>query len=311
MHTIYPAIFRRIDDVQYQRERITLPDTDFLDLDWSKREATNDHDKPARVGIVLHGLEGSAAGGYVKGMVRAINKAGWDAVACNFRGCSGEPNRLLRSYHAGATEDLAAVLEHIIASYDYEEIVLVGFSLGGNLTLKYLGDMGDALPPAVKATAGISVPCDLAASVDAMSTLANKVYIARFMRNLREKMREKAAAFPGQIAIDRLDDITTFQEFDDLYTAPLHGYADADAYWQACSCRPGLVNIQIPTLILNAADDPFLGPACFPLDEAGQSANVHLEIPDYGGHVGFIDHPKDRRYWSEQRVVSFFEQHLG
>ncbi len=311
VHTIYPAIFRRIDDVLYRRERITLPDTDFLDLDWSRLSYTSAADRSSRVCIVLHGLEGSAAGGYVKGMVRAINHAGWDAVACNFRGCSGEPNRLLRSYHAGATEDLAAVLEHILSTYPYEEIVLVGFSLGGNLMLKYLGDMGDTLPGKVIGAAGLSVPCDLAASVDAMSTLANKFYIARFMRNLRGKIREKAESFPGEISIDRLDEITTFQEFDDLYTAPLHGYANADAYWQACSCRPGLENIQIPTIILNAADDPFLGPACFPVAEAGRSANVHLEMPAYGGHVGFVDHTKDKRYWSERRVVSFFEQHLG
>lgn len=310
VHTIYPAIFRRINDVTYERERITLPDTDFLDLDWSRRPEDKT-DFPKRVGLVLHGLEGSADGSYVRGMVRAINQAGWDAVACNFRGCSGEPNRLLRSYHAGATEDLAAVLKHITSTTGYKEIVLVGFSLGGNLMLKYLGDIGAALPVQVIGAAGVSVPCDLAASVDAMSTRANKLYIARFMRNLREKMREKARTFPGEISIDRLDEITTFQEFDDLYTAPLHGYANADAYWRACSCLRGLVHIKIPTLILNAADDPFLAPACFPVSTAQSSRTVHLEMPDYGGHVGFVDYKKDRRYWSEQRIVSFFEQYLG
>lgn len=310
VHTIYPALFRRINDVTYARERITLPDTDFLDLDWS-RLPSGPASQPKRVCIVLHGLEGSADGGYVRGMVRAMNLAGWDAVACNFRGCSGEPNRLLRSYHAGATEDLAAVLEHILSGAAYQEIVLTGFSLGGNLMLKYLGDMGPALPAQVIGAAGVSVPCDLAASVEAMSTRANKLYIARFMRNLREKMREKARAFPGEISIDRLDEITTFQEFDDLYTAPLHGYANADAYWHACSCLHGLANINIPTLILNAADDPFLAPACFPVSTAQTSPSVHLEMPAYGGHVGFVDYKNDRRYWSEQRIVSFFEQYLG
>ncbi len=311
VHTIYPAVFRRIRDVVYQRERITLPDTDFLDLDWSRCASGVDNPEEERLSIVLHGLEGSAAGGYVRGMVRAMNRAGWDAVAVNFRGCSGEPNRLLRSYHAGATEDLAAVLEHITATYAYREIMLVGFSLGGNLTLKYLGDVGTSLPAQVVAAAGVSVPCDLAASVEAMSTRTNQFYIARFMRNLREKMREKAASFPGQLSIDGLDEMTTFYEFDDHYTAPLHGYGTAANYWRVCSCRTVLPNIRIPTLILNAADDPFLGPACFPVREAEQSTFVYLEMPAYGGHVGFIDRAKDKRYWSEQRVVSFFQQQLG
>ena len=309
LHTIYPALFRHISDVSYIRERIELPDGDFLDLDWSLnsgRPIDIAGDRADQLCIFLHGLEGSADRSYIKGMVRSFNRNGWDTVACNFRGCSGESNRLLRSYHAGATEDLVAVIEHVSSKFAYSQIALVGFSLGGNLMLKYLGDHGDAIPNVICGAVGISVPCDLAASVEAMSTPSNSIYMKRFMRHLRAKMVVKEADFPGQIDISRLDEITTFQEFDDLYTAPLHGFANADAYWGACSCITRLKEVRVPTLILNAKDDPFLAPACFPVHEAKVNADLFLEMPRYGGHVGFVEKKKDGYYWSERRALDFF-----
>ena len=307
-HTIYPAVFRHIEGISYCRERIELPDSDFLDLDWSRageHESARDH-----LCIFLHGLEGSAERSYIKGMVRAFNDRGWDALAVNFRGCSGEANRLLRSYHAGATEDLAAVIDHVQQNHRYTRLMLVGFSLGGNLLLKYLGEQGTLVSSEICGAVGISVPCDLAESVRAMSVRSNSFYMRRFMRNLREKIRAKAGMFPGEIDTTGLEEMTTFQEFDDRYTAPLHGYANAAAYWRDCSCISSLSAIRIPTLILNAADDPFLAPACYPLKQARDNSYVHLEVPRYGGHVGFVDWKKDKKYWSERRALAFFSDVL-
>ncbi|MFK7845736.1 MAG: YheT family hydrolase [Rhodothermales bacterium] len=311
LHTIYPALFRHIKTVAYNRERFDLPDGDFLDLDWSLNtdlafDEAGAGNRADQLCIFLHGLEGSTDRSYIKGMVRSFNRNGWDAVACNFRGCSGESNRLLRSYHAGATEDLVAVIDHVLSRYKYSQIALVGFSLGGNLMLKYLGDYGATVPGEICGAVGVSVPCDLAASVDAMAAPSNGFYMKRFMRNLRAKMIAKEADFPGQIDISRLDQITTFQEFDNSYTAPLHGFANADAYWGASSCISGLRDIKIPTLILNAKDDPFLAPACFPVEAAQSNADLFLEMPLYGGHVGFVDKKKDGYYWSERRALDFF-----
>ncbi len=286
-----------------------MPDTDFLDLDWSRVSGSEDHAKQARSGelaIFLHGLEGSADRNYIRGMVRAFNQSGWDAVAINFRGCSGESNRLLRSYHAGATEDLEAVIEHVLLQYSYDRIVLVGFSLGGNLMLKYLGDIGSNVPGQIQGAVGVSVPCDLAASVEAMSVPSNSIYMKRFMRHLRAKMISKAKDFPNDIDLEPLSEMTTFYEFDNRYTAPLHGFENADVYWRTCSCLNGLTNIQIPTLILNAADDPFLAPSCFPHEAAEANALLYLDVPAYGGHVGFIDWQQDNYYWSERRALDFF-----
>ena len=309
-HTIYPALFRRVQGVTYQRERITLPDTDFLDLDWSRVSGVDDKTgspENDQLAIFLHGLEGSADRNYIRGMVRAFNHQGWDAAAINFRGCSGERNRLLRSYHAGATEDLESVIEHVLQHYNYERIVLVGFSLGGNLMLKYLGDTGANVPAQIQGAVGVSVPCDLAASVEAMSVPANSIYMKRFMRHLRAKMIDKAKDYPNEIDLEPLYNMTTFYEFDNRYTAPLHGFENADVYWRTCSCLNGLTNIRIPTLILNAADDPFLAPSCFPQEAAESNEDLYLEVPDYGGHVGFIDWQQDNYYWSERRALDFFE----
>ena len=277
VHTVYPALFRKVNDVHYQRERITLPDADFLDLDWSKLDNTQEgivNHNPGQLAIFLHGLEGSTDRSYIRGMVRAFNQSGWDAVAVNFRGCSGETNRLLRSYHAGATEDLQAVVEHVLNTSNYSRLVLVGFSLGGNLTLKYLGDLGANVPAQIQGAVGISVPCDLAASVEAMSEPSNSIYMKRFMRHLRAKMVAKAADYPDDIDLQPLYEMKTFYEFDNLYTAPLHGFENADVYWRTCSCLAGLKNISIPTLVLNAADDPFLAPACYPVEEAKANADL-------------------------------------
>jgi uncharacterized protein len=298
VQSILPVLCRRVTGVTYQRQRIATPDDDFLDLDFSPVGAD-------RLAVVSHGLEGSSQRPYILGMVRALNRAGWDALAWNFRGCSGEPNRQLRFYHSGDTEDLDTVVSHILAKARHSLVVLIGFSLGGNITLKYLGELGASLDPRIVAAVAFSVPCDLTSAAVAMSRSRNTVYMKRFLHMLHVKIRWKILQFPGAINDRHYQDIHTFQQFDQRYTAPLHGFVSAADYYQKASSLPFLAGISVPTLLVNAADDPFLAPACYPLETARNNGHLFLEIPPFGGHVGFMNWSEDGDYWSEKRAVKF------
>jgi uncharacterized protein len=298
VQSIVPTLFRHVDDVDYHRQRIATADDDFLDLDYSRTGAT-------RVAVVSHGLEGGSKRPYILGMVRALNRCGWDAVAWNFRGCSGEPNRQLRFYHSGDTPDLHTVITHTLASHQYSQMALIGFSLGGNITLKYLGEREAAIAPQIVAAVAFSVPCDLASAAQAMGRPANSLYMKRFLRMLHDKIRLKMTRFPGAIDDHGYRTIRTFQQFDQRYTAPLNGFQSAEDYWQKASCLPFLAGITIPTLLVNAADDPFLSPACFPSEIARNHRHLFLEIPPTGGHVGFMGCSQNGEYWSETRAVEF------
>ncbi|MDD5200773.1 MAG: alpha/beta fold hydrolase [Terrimicrobiaceae bacterium] len=299
--TIFAGVFRRVPWITRERERIATPDGDFLDLDWNRTH------RAARVAIVSHGLEGESRNACVQGMAAALHRAGWDVLAWNFRGCGGEPNRLLRSYHSGATEDLQAVIGHALAGGQYARAALVGFSLGGNLTLKYLGDLGATVDFRVDRAVTFSAPCDLAASSVRLESQANRIYMGRFLRGLRAKIREKMRRFPGELTDAGLDAMRTFREFDGAYTAPLHGFRSAEDYWARASSRPVLDRIAIPTLLVNARNDPFLPAACFPEEAARASAHFHLEAPRGGGHIGFVSFNARNEYWSETRAVAFLE----
>jgi predicted alpha/beta-fold hydrolase len=300
-HTVYPVLRRKIPEVVYQRERLELEDGDFLDLDWSRAGS----DRAGRVVIVAHGLEGSSEGAYVKGMARAFNRRGWDALALNFRGCSGEPNRLLRCYHSGVSDDLWHVVEHVRRG-GYERVGLVGFSLGGNVTLKLLGELGERCPGWLVGGVGISVPCDLKASAEVMARPVNRAYMARFLGDLREKLRTRQGRWPRELDDSGYDQVRTFRDFDDRYTAPLHGFRDAEDYWARCSAVGFFEAIRCPALLLSAADDPFLAPACFPHDLAAGHRWFHLESPARGGHVGFVGGGlKPDEYFSERRALEF------
>jgi len=294
LQTIYPALFRRVLRVTRRRERLELPDGDFLDLDWS----TQGRD---RLAILSHGLEANSGAPYVQGMAAALQRHGWDVLAWNYRSCSGESNRLLSFYHSGATEDLHHVVTHALAVHPAGKIDLVGFSLGGNMTLKYLGER-EASPRLHRAVT-FSVPCDIACSSGRLSKRANRLYMERFLRSMREKLMEKKPRFPKEIDLTGLSNIRNFKEFDDRYTAPLHGFRDAEDYWARSSSRPFLKDIKVPALLVNAANDPFLGPDCYPREEAEKSEVFHLEVPDNGGHVGFSTAAGE--YWSERRALEF------
>lgn len=297
VQTIVGAFLRRSQQARFERDRLELEDGDFLDLRWV-REGRD------RLAILSHGLEGSTDEGYIRGMAAALSAAGWDALAWNFRGCGEEPNRLVRLYHSGATEDLSAVVDHAAASY--ARIALVGFSLGGNLTLKYMGEA----PPhdSVMAAVAISAPVDLAASARMLDQRwSNKLYLRRFIDSLVAKVEAKALHFPDQIDARGSRALRTFQEFDDRYTSRLHGFRDAADYWQQASARQFLLRITHPTLLLNARNDPFLAPECFPYPEAEESPCLFLETPVSGGHLGFLEFSNRLRPWFERRVTGFLE----
>ncbi len=302
VQSIWPAVLRRVPATAMERVRIATPDDDFLDLDCVRRGT-------ARVAILSHGLEGSSQAPYIRGMTRALAKRGWDVIAWNCRGCSGEPNRQLRFYHSGASEDLAVVVDYALAQAAWTEIALVGFSLGGNMTLKYLGERGGAVDARIRSAVTFSVPCDLTASSERLAHWSNGIYMERFMRSLRAKVREKAARFPGALATDGLGAMRTFAAFDDTYTAPLHGFADARDYWARCGSIRFLENIAVRTLLVNARDDPFLAGRCWPEHLANAHPHLHLEAPRHGGHVGFVTRGgSDSEYWSETRAAEFLGQ---
>ena len=208
-------------------------------------------------------------------------------------------------YHSGATEDLRAVISHAIQHHPATSIDLIGFSLGGNLTLKYLGECPAELPERIRRAVAFSVPCDLACSSQQLSILSNRLYMERFLITMRSKIRAKKLRFPDQLDLTGLSQIRTFQQFDDRYTAPIHGFRDAADYWAQNSSRQFLHAINRPTLLVNAENDPFLGPSCYPFAEAAASDVFHFEAPASGGHVGFPSSGGNGEYWSEIRAMEF------
>lgn len=299
--TIYAGVFRKVDGFSQKRERITLPDTDFLDLDWSFAATSTN-----KVVIILHGLEGNAQRPYITGSVKLFNLHKIDACAVNFRGCSGEANRLFRSYHSGATEDLEAVIHHILSTRKYDEIYLHGFSLGGNLLLKYLGET-QTIPNEIRGAVAVSVPCDLHSSLRQLLLPKNILYANRFKKHLIEKLRIKQKLFPSHINASDISKIKNLKDFDDIYTSKAHGFKDAIDYYTKSSCLPLLPNIKIPTLIINSKNDSFLGTECYPIKAAEQNNNLYLETPEYGGHVGFYG--INNTSYTEKRAVNFLMEY--
>ena len=298
--TIYAGIIRTVGGFVQKRERIDLPDGDFLDLDWSLANTPT-----KKVVILIHGLEGNAQRAYITGSAKAFNANGFDACAINLRTCSGVPNRLYRSYHSGATEDLEAVVDHILELKNYSELYLKGFSLGGNMVLKYLGE-NRMVPKEIKAAIAVSVPCSLHSSPKELLKTKNLPYAKRFKKHLVEKLREKQQLFPDKISDNDIKNVVTLKDFDDVYTSRAHGFKDALDYYEKCSCKQFLPNIQIPSLIVNARNDSFLGPECFPVEEANENPNLYLEMPKYGGHVGFFGQ-KNVTY-TEKRAIKFLNE---
>lgn len=295
LQTILSALLPQRHNPTREHERLDLEDGDFLDLYWMRSSRK-------RLAIVSHGLEGNVDAVYIRSISAALKANHWDVLSWNFRGCGSETNRLLRSYHSGESNDLRLVINH--AANGYEEIALIGFSLGGNITLKYLGE---APPhPIVKGAVAISAPIDLAASARVLDEIAfNRLYLHRFLKTLIAKIELKARHFPGKLDIANIRSIRSFREFDDRYTAPLHGFQDADDYWAKASSLPHLHKITVSTLLLNACNDPFLTNESFPKDIAAEHKWLSLEAPASGGHVGFLDGFGSDHNWAERRVIQY------
>lgn len=299
LQTLYPSLLRTRKVPPLARERIELPDGDFVDIDWTCQ--TDD-----LIVLVLHGLEGSIASHYTGGMLTTLAKNGYTAGLMYFRGRSGEPNRLPRSYHSGETGDLDFVMQHISRQHPERKVAVIGYSLGGNALLKWLGEQGGAAP-AITAVA-ISVPFDLNSAAICLEQGVSRIYQNHLLRSLRESVTIKSKQHTLPFPADRLAELRTFRQFDNAITAPLHGFNSVDDYYEQSSSKQFLRHIAIPTLLLQAQDDPFLPESALPLEsELGQS--VTLEMARSGGHVGFITghNPFRPVYWLEQRIT----QHLA
>ena len=303
LQTIYASLFARKPRVIYRRERWELADGDFLDLDWVDGVA----DKPLLA--LFHGLEGSSQGHYALTLMDALRRKGWRGVAVNFRGCSGTPNRLARAYHSGDSAEIKMVLTYLKAQASGQALYATGISLGANALLKWLGESGVEAQQLLSGAAAISAPVDLGSTGKRLDRGFNRYsYTRHFLKTLRRKTQEKITAHRLPISPQDLRTAKTFYAFDNLYTAPMHGYRNADDYWQRASSKPWLNSIAVPTLIVHAQNDPFLSANTY-LEEVLLSPNITLDLPREGGHVGFVSGPfPGKLNWLPHRVLNFFTQ---
>jgi uncharacterized protein len=252
--------------------------------------------------IVTHGLLGNSDRQYVKATVKHFNNMGWDALAWNHRGLSGVPNRLEKMTIHGSTDELSEVINHIVKQGKYENITLVGWSKGGNISLKYAGELGDKIPKEIKSIVAISVPTDVYGSVQVMGKTS--FYAKRFMTKFYVYLKTKHHLI-DPITFAEFANYTTLEDFSEYYVAPLNGFKNAMEYYQKCSSLPYLENITLPTLIINSLDDPILSLTCSPFKLAEKSKLIHLETPNYGGHCSFYESNGDGIYWGDKRAFEF------
>ena len=310
LQTLWNPMCRKPPVLQRQRERVWLEDGDFLDLDWH-----GPHEATAPLVLVLHGLTGSSNSLYALGLQQALAAQGWASAALNWRGCSGEPNLLPRGYHSGASEDLAETVRHLRAQRPMAPLYAVGYSLGGNVLLKYLGESG--ADSQLQGAVAVSVPFRLDQCADRIGLGFSRIYQAHFMREMIAYVKDKQRLFSHQGQADRLsileklgplDGMRPFWEFDGRITAPLHGYADAQDYYKRASSRYFLGRIETPTLIIQAADDPFVFSHSVP-DASELSASTELELHAHGGHVGFVaGSPRRPVYYLERRIPQWLTE---
>jgi predicted alpha/beta-fold hydrolase len=301
IQTVLPALFRNPNpQTSCHRHRLHLADSDFIDFDHYPAEGE-------KLAIISHGLEGNSKARYVRGMVRILSANGYDVITWNMRGCSGQLNNLLPSYHSGFTQDLEAVLTHALSFTGISKAVLIGFSVGGNLTLKLLGELGDKAPTMIRAAVTFSVPTNLGSSAEVLARPYNRIYMNMFLRSLCGKLRAKEQRQPGVLDLTGIERIRTFREYDSRFIAPLFGFKSAQDYWTQASSEPFLPKIRVPTLLLTSRDDPFLDPITLPIKSAENSEFFHLEVSEFGGHVGFMNSHPWGDFYSEQRALGFFE----
>lgn len=305
--TVWRRLWGEIPFVSLRRERWETPDLDFLDLDFLDPGPVPAQEGQTPVVLLLHGLEGSSRAKYILGMLRMVQSLGWRGVALNFRSCSGEINRQRRFYHSGETTDLDWVVRRLIDRHPAAPLFLIGFSLGGNVLLKWLGEQGERAPDAVRKGVAISVPFDLSAAARLIDRGFSRVYGKVFLATLKRKALIKERQYPGLIDPRKVERIQSFAEFDDQVTAPIHGFKDGPDYWTQSSSQHFLNGIRRPTLLINAQNDPFLPSAYFPSRIIAESKWLTADFPASGGHAGFVQGrwPWSASYWTESRVKAF------
>jgi len=308
LQTLFPALFRKIPDLNMEIETFELSDGDFLDCFWYQKPKEQKENKP--IVVLFHGLEGSHKSQYIRGMMQRLSSEGYSSVLMHFRGCSGRDNRLARCYHSGETEDAKAWISKLTENYPNNKLYAIGYSLGGNMLLKLLGEYGEKSP--LKAAISVSAPMQLDISANKMNRGFSKIYQYHLMKDLKKSLLRKYKKHDMQslIGVDpkSVKKMKSFWEFDDKYTGPVHGFGGAKNYYAKSSAKQYLKTIKTPTLIIQALDDPFMTPEILPKhDEI--SASVELAISAHGGHVGFVSgnifNPK---YWLEEKVLAHFNK---
>ena len=301
LQTLWPALIRRTRAVALARERIELPDGDFVDVDWAGASGP--------IVVILHGLQGSSRSSHVQGLLGALGRRGWRGAVMHFRGCSGEPNRLPRTYHSGETGDFGYVVRRLRERYPSTPLAAVGYSLGGNVLLKWLAERGAGAE--IDAAVAVSVPFRLDRAAERLERGFSRVYKRHFIVDLHRAVLAKFRHRPGPLDLDAVRREWTFRGFDDRVTAPLHGFRDAAHYYAAASCRQYLRGVMRPTLVVHALDDPFMTGDAVPRREE-LAPSIRLEASATGGHVGFVggSAPWSARYWLEERIPRFLAEHL-
>ena len=314
LQTIYPSLCRKISAPSIVfRERLTTPDNDFIDIDWCGQNSSSP------LVILLHGLSGSSKSSYIKGLQQQLSKQGFRSVALNFRGCSGQANHLARCYHSGETEDIDFLYRLLRQREPNTKFAAVGFSLGGNVLLKWLGEQRDKID--LSAAVAVSVPLVLSLCANRLDQGFSKLYRFSLLRELKQYVTDKLTTLEniGRLEevekIKQLGDLSkikSFWEYDDRVVAKLHGFKDVHDYYQRSSSRQFLKSIQVPSLILQALDDPFMTADVIPEGDE-LSPYVVLELSEHGGHVGFVsgNNPFKAEYWLEQRILSFLHQMIA
>ena len=295
INSIATALFRKPPLPSYERLRLRTLDEDFLDLD-----TVFNNNK--RLAILCHGLEGSSRSQYILSLSSLLSENNFDVIAMNFRSCSGEINKQRRMYHSGETSDLNFIIDRYTDQYD--EINLVGFSLGGNVVLKYVGEKYEQLNPKIKRAVAVSVPCDLSAGVQTLRKWRNRLYEHKFLSSLFEKVKLKHQQFPDLFNVSLLKKVKSVWDYDHYFTGPVHGFDGAEDYYAKSNCKQFLHQINIPSLILTATDDPFLPEECYPYSIAEQSNFLNLLVTRYGGHVGYAT-PGGGYFWSDRIIFDY------
>ncbi len=298
LETVIPSLFYKVEGVHCERERLTLNDGDFLDIDWLRKGSR-------KLMILSHGLGGSSNRHYIHRPAKHFSSKGWDILAWNNRSCSGEMNRLPRFYHHGATDDLGAIVEHGIQNYD--EVVLMGYSMGGGMQQKYLGE--GEVSEKIKGAVSFSVPCNVMDSANQLRKKGNQFYERRFIKKLKEKIKAKAELIDMGIDLEEVLKVRTFRELDEVFTLKIYPeYRDVEDFYEKITSDQFLPNVRVPLLIVNAKNDPMLGEKCYPIALAKKSKFIYLEMPEVGGHIGFTLAGSSEMSYMEIAADRFIEE---